>query len=125
VVRLVRLFLLLVSLLMNSEHRSANPSKPGKPIGVPMLWGDGKADSTDASRLAQFKKITTAPAYVLGFEEPDCPSGSGSAGFSVSEGVSLWQSLIAPLKNKGTLLASPSMCSTSIPRSIRLVTIDN
>jgi len=87
-----------------------NPSKPGKPIAVPMLWGVGTADSTDATRLAQFKRITSAPQYVLGYEEPDCPPGSGSAGLSVSAGVSDWNALIAPLGKKGSLLGSPSMC---------------
>ena len=96
---------------MNANRRSPNPSKPGKPIAVPMLWGGGTADSTDATRLAAFKKITTAPRYVLGYEEPDCPSGMGSAGMSVSAGVSDWESLIAPLGRKGSLLGSPSMCS--------------
>ncbi|KAF8239669.1 hypothetical protein L208DRAFT_1161778, partial [Tricholoma matsutake] len=87
-----------------------NPPKRGKPIPVPMLWGVGTADSTDASRLAQFKQITTAPQYVLGYEEPDCPPGSGSAGVSVSAGVADWQSLIAPLGKKGSLLGSPAEC---------------
>jgi hypothetical protein len=100
---------------MNSKCRTPNPSKPGKPIAVPMLWGVGTADSTDARRLAQFKEITTAPTYVLGYEEPDCPAGSGSAGLSVSAGVSDWESLIAPLGKKGSLLGSPSMCSTFFP----------
>ncbi|KAF5382166.1 hypothetical protein D9615_004460 [Tricholomella constricta] len=87
-----------------------NPSKPGNPIGVPMLWGGGTADSTDAARLAAFKKISAAPSYVLAYEEPDCPSGSGSAGMSVSSGVSGWESLIVPLGKKGSLMGSPSMC---------------
>lgn len=99
-----------------SDNRTPNPSKPGKPIAVPMLWGVGTSgDPADASRLAQFKQITTSPKYVLGYEEPDCPSGSGSAGLSVSAGVVDWQSLIAPLGKKGTLLGSPSMCSMSFP----------
>ncbi|GLB40305.1 putative glycosyl hydrolase catalytic core [Lyophyllum shimeji] len=89
---------------------SPNPSKPGKPIGVPMLWGDGHADATDAARLAAFKKISTPPPYVLAYEEPDCPPGSGSAGMSVSSGVAHWESLIAPLGDKGSVLVSPSMC---------------
>lgn len=100
---------------ITSEHRTPNPPKRGKPIPVPMLWGVGTADSTDASRLAQFKQITTAPQYVLGYEEPDCPPGSGSAGVSVSAGVADWQSLIAPLGKKGSLLGSPAECSTSFP----------
>ncbi|KAG5646999.1 hypothetical protein DXG03_001723 [Asterophora parasitica] len=89
---------------------SPNPSKAGKPIAVPMLWGAGTADSTDAARLAAFKKISAAPPYVLGYEEPDCPPGSGSAGMSVAAGVSNWQNLIVPLGKKGALLGSPSMC---------------
>ncbi|KAF8899886.1 hypothetical protein CPB84DRAFT_1779617 [Gymnopilus junonius] len=89
---------------------SPNPSKPGSPIAVPMLWGNGTADAQDAERLAAFKHLSTIPLYVLGFEEPDCPSGSGSAGMSVSDGVSKWESLIAPLRVHGTKLGSPSMC---------------
>jgi len=75
-----------------------------------MLWGGGNADSTDASRFAAFKKITNAPQYMLGFEEPDCASGGGSAGMSVSDGVQIWEQYIAPFKAKGTKLGSPSMC---------------
>jgi hypothetical protein len=75
-----------------------------------MLWGGGGADSQDASRLSQFRALTKAPQYVLGYEEPDCPSGAGSAGMSVADGVALWEQLIAPMAAKGTLLGSPSMC---------------
>ncbi|RDB25845.1 Alkali-sensitive linkage protein 1 [Hypsizygus marmoreus] len=89
---------------------SPRPSKPGMPIAVPMLWGVGTTDSTDAARLADFKKIKTAPPFVLAYEEPDCPPGFGSAGVSVSAGVSGWESLIVPLGNRGTLIGSPSMC---------------
>lgn len=77
-----------------------------------MLWGGGSADSTDAARLRQFESLTTTPPYVLGYEEPDCPSGSGSAGMTVEDGVSKWESLIAPMKKRGAKLGSPSMCST-------------
>jgi len=79
-------------------------------MAVPMLWGGGEADGTDASRLAAFQRITQAPQYMIGFEEPDCPSGGGSAGMSVSEGVQDWEKYIAPFKGKGTKLVSPSMC---------------
>ncbi|PPQ96255.1 hypothetical protein CVT26_005582 [Gymnopilus dilepis] len=89
---------------------SPNPSKPGSPIAVPMLWGDGTVDAQDAARLKAFERLSSVPSYVLGFEEPDCPPGEGSAGMSVSDGVSKWESLIAPLKAKGTKLGSPSMC---------------
>ncbi|KAF8071823.1 glycosyl hydrolase catalytic core-domain-containing protein [Lyophyllum atratum] len=87
-----------------------NPMKSGKPVGIPMLWGGGTADATDAARLAAFKKISTPPTYVLAYEEPDCPPGSGSAGMSVSSGVAGWESLIVPLGKKGSIMVSPSMC---------------
>ncbi|KAJ7761874.1 glycosyl hydrolase catalytic core-domain-containing protein [Mycena maculata] len=87
-----------------------DPAWNGSPIPVPMLWGGGTADSTDAARLAAFAKITDAPQYMLAFEEPDCPSGEGSAGMSVSEGVQVWEQYIAPFQAKGTKLGSPSMC---------------
>lgn len=76
-----------------------------------MLWGGGNADAQDAQRLKAFSQISTAPTYVLGFEEPDCPSGSGSAGMSVADGLEKWESLLAPMKSKGAKLGSPSMCS--------------
>ncbi|KAF9533732.1 hypothetical protein CPB83DRAFT_406199 [Crepidotus variabilis] len=82
----------------------------GKPVAVSMLWGDGTADRQDADRLATFKKLTTVPQFLLGFEEPDCASGHGSAGMTVQQGVDAWEKYIAPMKAKGALLGSPSMC---------------
>jgi len=96
---------------------SANPSKPGEPIAVPMLWGSGHVDATDAQRLKQFQRLSSSssnkkhPKYVLGYEEPDCTSGGGSSGMGVDEGVREWERLIAPLKGRGTKIGSPSMCS--------------
>ena len=96
---------------------SAHPSKPGEPIAVPMLWGSGHADATDAQRLKQFERLSSSssnkrhPKYVLGYEEPDCSSGGGSSGMGVDEGVREWERLIAPLKGRGTKIGSPSMCS--------------
>ena len=81
-----------------------------------MLWGDGTVDAQDASRLKAFEKLTSssvaAPHFVLGYEEPDCPSGSGSADISVADGVATWEAHVAPLRARGTKLGSPSMCST-------------
>ena len=97
-----------------THNRSPNPSKPGKPIAVPMLWGGGSVDAQDSQRLRAFQQLSTlatVPPYVLGFEEPDCPSGSGSAGMTVADGVQKWESLIAPMREKGASLGSPSMCS--------------
>lgn len=89
---------------------SPDPSKPGEPIGVPMLWGNGTVDTQDKERLTAFEHLSTVPAYVLGYEEPDCTSGSGSADMTVQDGVSKWESLIAPLRKKGSKVGSPSMC---------------
>lgn len=79
-----------------------------------MLWGDGTVDAQDKARLTAFEDLSTIPAYVLGYEEPDCVSGSGSADMSIHDGVSKWESLIAPLGKKGSKLGSPSMCSTLV-----------
>ena len=100
--------------LLIRNFRSPDPSKPGKPIAVPMLWGNGTVDAQDKERLTAFEDLLTVPAYVLGYEEPDCDSGSGSADMSVHDGVSKWESLIAPLGKKGSKLGSPSMCSTLV-----------
>ena len=100
--------------LLTRNFRSPNPFKAGKPIAVPMLWGNGTVDAQDKERLTAFEDLSTVPAYVLGYEEPDCDSGSGSADMSVHDGVSKWESLIAPLGKKGSKLGSPSMCSTLV-----------
>lgn len=89
-------------------------SSPGV-TAVSMLWGGGTADSTDATRLADFRSLTWQPDYVLGFEEPDCKSGSGSADMSVASAAKLWNELIVPHGERGALLGSPSMCSAFSP----------
>ncbi|MCJ1449064.1 MAG: hypothetical protein MMC23_009583 [Stictis urceolatum] len=90
---------------------SPTPTPTGSPVAVPMLWGSGTTSDEDASRLQGFKELTSTPGYVLGFEEPDCPSGGGSSGYIAPEdGAQLWDELIAPWGAKDTLLGSPSMC---------------
>jgi hypothetical protein len=60
-----------------------NPSPPSGMVGVSMLWGDGSSSNeNDAPRLTAFKSLTTSPAYIIGFEEPDC-STTGSADMTV------------------------------------------
>lgn len=81
----------------------------GSPVAVPMLWGAGTMDGTDASRLTEFKALSSTPSYIIGPEEPDC-STYGSAGFDVATGVALWDSLMAPKGASGSVLLSPSMC---------------
>ncbi|KAJ9098969.1 hypothetical protein QFC19_006193 [Naganishia cerealis] len=84
-------------------------SAPGV-TAMNMIWGAGSADSTDASRLQAFKSLSHTPAYVLGYEEPDCAAGSGSAGFDVQTGISLWNEVVGPWAAKGSILVAPSMC---------------
>jgi len=91
-----------------------------------MLWGAGTADADDAIRLVQFQQMNWNPSYIIGFEEPDCAAGAGSAGMDVAtgtiqhsahdgiwadfQGVHLWNTLVAPHGNAGSVLISPSMC---------------
>ncbi|KAK8864346.1 hypothetical protein IAR55_001593 [Kwoniella newhampshirensis] len=90
---------------------SPNPSgNAGNAVSVPMIWGGGTADGTDAVRLAAFQSMSWTPQYVMGFEEPDCPSGAGSAGMDVSTGIHLWNQYVAPKGDAGAKLLSPSMC---------------
>lgn len=94
---------------------SADPqghSAPGV-TAMNMIWGAGSADGQDAQRLQQFRDLSYTPAYIIGYEEPDCPAGSGSAGFDVGTGISLWNELVGPKKAEGSILIAPSMCSKS------------
>ncbi|GAA5859994.1 hypothetical protein JCM8547_003049 [Rhodosporidiobolus lusitaniae] len=89
----------------NSDHTAEGVTY------VPMLWGNGHVSTSDASHLGAFKALDDTPDYVLGYEEPDCASGDGSAGIDdVDSAATLWDSLMGPLKENGTLLGSPSMC---------------
>lgn len=80
-------------------------------VYVPMLWGSGGlgGDQDDSNRLAQFKTISDSPKYIMGFEEPDCNT-PGSAAMSIETTIGLWNELIAPHAQSGSLLISPSMC---------------
>ncbi|OWZ60242.1 hypothetical protein LQV05_000226 [Cryptococcus neoformans] len=90
---------------------SATPSGDcGSAVTVPMLWGGGSADGTDSARLVAFQALADTPSYIIGFEEPDCAAGSGSSGLDVATGIALWDSLIAPKGEAGTILVGPSMC---------------
>ncbi|KAL0250524.1 hypothetical protein I308_102702 [Cryptococcus tetragattii IND107] len=90
---------------------SATPSGDcGSAVTVPMLWGGGIADATDAARLVAFEALGHTPSYIIGFEEPDCAAGSGSSGLDVATGIALWDSLVAPKGEAGAILVGPSMC---------------
>lgn len=69
-------------------------------------------DGTDSSRLAAFKALTPSSStpYIIGFEEPDCTSGSGSADMDYTTAANLWNELVVPHGEAGSLLLSPSMC---------------
>lgn len=79
-----------------------------------MLWGasGSSCGSTMTSRLDAFTSTIssgTAPEIMFGFYEPDCDCPDSSE-MSASSAASAWDSLIAPLASKGTVLGSPSMC---------------
>jgi hypothetical protein len=67
------------------------PSAPSGMVGVSMLWGDGGLgnEEDDSARVASFQALTTSPAYIIGFEEPDC-STTGSADMTVEAGKRLF-----------------------------------
>ncbi|KAK5996163.1 hypothetical protein PT974_04591 [Cladobotryum mycophilum] len=77
---------------------------------VSMLWGAGNNGKQDAARFQEFQHLSSAPQYLLGFNEPDCSGADTSANIAVDKGVSLWNSMIVPWGQKGSLLGSPSMC---------------
>ncbi|WVR06983.1 hypothetical protein IAU60_004020 [Kwoniella sp. DSM 27419] len=90
---------------------SATPSGScGDAVAVPMIWGGGSADGTDAARLEAFKDMSHVPQYIIGFEEPDCAAGSGSAGMDVQTGIDLWNQYVVPKGEAGSILIGPSMC---------------
>ncbi|WWC61793.1 uncharacterized protein I303_104378 [Kwoniella dejecticola CBS 10117] len=90
---------------------SATPSGScGNAVAVPMIWGGGTADGDDASRLAAFKSMDYVPQYIIGFEEPDCAAGSGSAGMDVGTAISIWNQYVVPKGEAGSILVGPSMC---------------
>ncbi|KAE8214432.1 hypothetical protein CF327_g2158 [Tilletia walkeri] len=102
----------------NWKPKPWSPEPPKDVLFMPMVWGSGQASSHDAELLHTFRSLFSstsssrkaAPKVVLGFEEPDCPTGHGSSGVSVSTGARVWDQVMAPLKQDGTILASPSMC---------------
>lgn len=98
-------------------------------VPVSMLWGGGNNGPKDAQRLQQFEHLNSTPAYVMGFNEPDCSGADVSADIDVNTGVSLWNSLIAPMGQKVLRLAarpcvarrtshgSSSSTSSNLPRA--------
>jgi len=81
----------------------------GSQLYIPMLWGNGAQGSQDASRLASFQAMSSAPAYVFGFYEPDCLAPM-SSDIDPTVAAALWMATIAPWRSQGTTLISPGMC---------------
>lgn len=96
-----------------SDYAPNTPNAHGVK-GVGMLWGatGSSCAQPTADRLAIFQQMMRngkVPDYMFGFYEPDCYCPSSSE-MTIAEGVKEWNQLLAPLKKKGTLLGSPSMC---------------
>ncbi|KAK0568017.1 hypothetical protein OC861_002399 [Tilletia horrida] len=102
----------------NWKPQPWSPVPPEQVLFMPMLWGAGHATAHDGELLSTFRSLfgtsgsrrSSPPKVVIGFEEPDCPPGHGSAGTPVNVAAHAWNTLIGPLKQEGTVLVSPSMC---------------
>ncbi|KAL9936877.1 hypothetical protein V8E36_004112 [Tilletia maclaganii] len=104
----------------NWKAQPWSPNPPTDVLYMPMVWGAGTSSSHDHDLLHSFKALygpgssssrrAAPPKVVIGFEEPDCPTGNGSSGVSVSTGARIWNEIIGPLRKDGTILVSPSMC---------------
>ncbi|KAK5735727.1 hypothetical protein LTR17_007899 [Elasticomyces elasticus] len=96
-----------------SDYTPNTPDVNGV-MGIGMLWGaDGSPCGSDmTTRLATYESMMsndTVPSIMFGFYEPDCTC-TMSADMTTSDAATQWESLIAPLADKGTVLGSPSMC---------------
>lgn len=96
-----------------SDYTPNTPDSQGV-MGIGMLWGasGSPCGSVKTERLAIFNEMmsnNTVPSIMFGFYEPDCDCWMSSQ-MSTSSAALDWESLIAPLAQKGTILGSPSMC---------------
>ncbi|KAF2719832.1 glycoside hydrolase family 128 protein [Polychaeton citri CBS 116435] len=95
-----------------SDYTPNTPDSNGVK-GIGMLWGaDGSTCGVTPERLSIFNRLATddvVPEIMFGFYEPDC-SCDMSSDMSTSAGTAQWNSLLAPMAKKGTVLGSPSMC---------------
>ncbi|KAK1036393.1 hypothetical protein LTR33_016356 [Friedmanniomyces endolithicus] len=96
-----------------SDYTPNTPDEQGV-TGIGMLWGaNGSPCGSDmTNRLATYEQMmanNTIPSIMSGFYEPDCAC-TMSSDMSTSDAATQWESLIAPLAAKGTVLGSPSMC---------------
>ncbi|KAK5111708.1 hypothetical protein LTR85_011753 [Meristemomyces frigidus] len=96
-----------------SDYTPNTPDEQGV-MGIGMLWGASGSACGDVvtEREDTFNsmiKNDTIPEIMFGFYEPDCTCDM-SSDMSVADAAADWTDLIAPLKDQGTVLGSPSMC---------------
>ncbi|KAK3676960.1 hypothetical protein LTR78_003165 [Recurvomyces mirabilis] len=94
-----------------SDYTANTPDSNGV-MGIGMLWGASGSPCGEFERLATFNEMATnntTPSIMFGFYEPDCTC-TMSSDMSTTDAATQWNSLIAPMKAKGTVLGSPSMC---------------
>jgi len=79
-----------------------------------MMWGGDNGKNSDRfNGFTSTWNAGNAPAYVLGFNEPDCPGGD-SSGLDITTAANLWNQYIAPLGKAGSFLLSPALCGAGL-----------
>ena len=94
-----------------SDYNPDTPDYAGVQ-GVPMLWGgEGSSCSVTSARMKSFESVVveSVPKLMFGFFEPDCDCPLSSS-MTVTAAASIWNSHLAPLATKGSILGSPSLC---------------
>lgn len=96
-----------------SDYTPNTPDEQGV-MGIGMLWGASGSACGDVTteRVDTFNSMITndtIPEIMFGFYEPDCTCDM-SSDMSIADAAADWEDLIAPLKDQGTVLGSPSMC---------------
>ncbi|KAK6336813.1 hypothetical protein TWF718_009601 [Orbilia javanica] len=89
-----------------------SPSLEGGPTNlqfIPMLWGD--YDNTFVQDVKDLVDQGYDIQYVLGFNEPDIPAGTGAGGSGVSpeNAAARWKESIEPLAKMGIKLGAPAV----------------
>ena len=79
---------------------------------VPMLFGAPADPDTDTTFFQSVKTQIKNGAnikYVLGFNEPDGPTGTGGSALPVDTAVKVWQNNMAPLREMGVKIGAPAV----------------
>ncbi|KAF2862077.1 glycoside hydrolase family 128 protein [Piedraia hortae CBS 480.64] len=96
-----------------SDYLPDTPDANGV-MGIGMLWAAQGSSCTDLEkqRMQLFNDYVdngNHPSIMFGFFEPDCYCPM-SSDMSTRDAANAWNQHMVPLKNKGTILGSPSMC---------------